>query len=122
MTELPEDEFERRPELVKQRARVLFLQRIGAGVLIFYMVLSMTVLLVNAVASYQTRGAILDCTQPSGGCYQNGQQRTGDAVQNLKQANKQVIIAAAYCSSKDENIGNEQRIKQCVNRTLISGR
>lgn len=58
--------------------------------------------------------AILDCTNPSGKCFQNGQSRTADAVGNI---NKVVVLAAACARVPDND--TQEEIEGCVKKGLL---
>lgn len=123
-----EDEFDGRPELIQMRGRAILLQRIAVAVLVVYIIATLTLLAVNAIQSFQTRSALLDCTQPSGECFKDSQERSGAIIQDLIDAlhkegldremvTRQIVIAAAACADDPGNDTVEQ-IEACVDRTL----
>lgn len=102
-----DNEFDRRPELIKKRARVNMLRGLLISLLTIYLVGSTTLLLVNAYQGAQTRGVLVDCTAPEGDCYQEGQKQTAGFIQQLIKANSQgdtstqlVVVLAAACSEE----------------------
>lgn len=104
-----EDEFEGRPDLVKKRARTIILQRVAIGVVAAFMTAAMILLVLNALASIKSRNVLLDCTQPTGECAKDGQERTGKVIQNLIDANslgdvatQRVVVLTAICSEEPE--------------------
>lgn len=56
---------------------------------------------------------LIDCTSPTGKCYQDGQRRTGSAIGTINQ----VSIYAAYCSKIPSNTTVKQ-IETCINKEL----
>lgn len=64
-----------------------------------------------------TRDRLLDCTDPNGQCYQDGQKRSGAAIKQINDAQKQVVTIAAYCAKQPGNQTLEQ-IEDCVNKEL----
>lgn len=104
--EMRDSEFDGRPGLVAQRARAIILQRLAIGVVVLFMVASMSVLVYNALVSIATRAELLDCTDPTGQCYQEGQKQTAAIIQQLIDANKlgdvatqRVVVLAAACGA-----------------------
>lgn len=57
---------------------------------------------------------LIDCTDPKGQCYQEGQRRTGEAVGNINE----VIIAAVYCADTMPNTATLEELEGCVKRIL----
>lgn len=118
------DEFEGRPELVKKRARTYMAQRLFAGIIGLFIIVSMTLLVVNAIEATKTRAALVDCTTPAGQCYQEGQKRTAKVVEQLYQQGldrenitREIIVIAAGCAADPENTTIES-IEDCVNERL----
>lgn len=57
---------------------------------------------------------VLDCTEPKGQCFQDGQARTADAVANINQV---IILASACAVGLDSDLSVEDRqgeIQACV--------
>lgn len=114
-------EFQDRPELVKKRARALVVQRLAAGVLVLFIVASLSLATYNALISISTRAALLDCTVPGGSCYQEGQRQTAEAIRQLVEANeageattREIVIAATDCAD-NEGVDTSEEIERCVN-------
>lgn len=124
MSEIRTDEFEGRPDLVKKRARTIILQRVALAVLAVYVVASLTILVLNALASFQTRDALLDCTQPTGECAREGQEQTAKIIQQLIDANRlnevatrQIVVLAAACADQ-VGVDDVEEIQNCVDTAL----
>lgn len=64
--------------------------------------------------SQETLDVVKDCTQPNGACYQDGQKRTGKAVQDISEATTQASIYAAYCVHTEPS-SSVAAIERCVN-------
>lgn len=64
-----------------------------------------------------TTDQLLDCTDPSGQCYQDGSRRQGEAVKNITNEQKRIVTIAAYCAKQPGNNTLEQ-IEDCVNKEL----
>lgn len=99
------------PNLIKKRARVILVQRILIGVVALYMLGTSAVATIAALVSLQARNAILDCVEPTGQCYQEGQKRTGEAVQSIVEGTligteeisattREVIHLTAFCADQ----------------------
>lgn len=56
---------------------------------------------------------LIDCTTPGHDCYEQGQQRTGEAIVRLNQ----IIVLASYCAKQPGNVTVEQ-IQACVVKGL----
>jgi hypothetical protein len=65
----------------------------------------------------ETRTRLLDCTDPNGQCYKDGQARSGAIVKSLNDNQKTVVTIAAYCAKQPVNQTLEQ-IEACVNKEL----
>lgn len=126
-----EDEFDGRPELMKKRARTEIFARAVWTVLFLYILGSLTLLSLNAYQGQQTRDTLLDCTEPSGECYQEGQDRTALLIQQLIDSNnlgdlatQEVVILTASCAESPEVKAEENQtarielLKDCVNAHL----
>lgn len=66
-----------------------------------------------ATDTNQSAELLVDCTTPAGQCYQNGDRRSGAAVQTINR----VSVLAAYCSKKPENVSVAQ-IEDCIKKEL----
>lgn len=120
------DEFDGRPDLVKKRARAILITRIGWTLAGLYIMVTLTLLGINAIQGKQTRGLLVDCVEPSGSCYKDGQKRTAEVVQNLIDANqldevatRRIVVVAAACSKDPENETLDD-IQACVDKVLAS--
>lgn len=56
---------------------------------------------------------LIDCTSPTGKCYQASEKRTGSAIGTINQ----VSIYAAYCSKIPSNT-TVKEIETCINKEL----
>ena len=115
-----DDEFEGRPELVKLRARTLFLRNIGIGLLAVFMIASMTLLVITSLQGTIVRNQLLDCTTPGNPCYDDGQKRTAEAIAQLINAGhldevetRRIIILALACDARP-GIDTPDEIQRCV--------
>lgn len=62
----------------------------------------------------QVTKAILDCTDPTGECFQQGQARTAEAVGNINR----VVVLAAACARVPDN-DTQEEIEDCVKQGLL---
>lgn len=118
------DEHDGRPELIKQRARSLFWYRFTIAILVLYMLITASISAFNAVLGLQTREALLGCVTPDHPCYEEGQKRTGEVVQQLIDANaldevttRRIVLAATTCAERVEN-DTFKKIEECVNKQI----
>lgn len=125
MVENRANEFEGRPELVKKRARSIFGQAVVVALVVVVVLAALSILTINAIQSFKTRNTILDCTQINGTCHKESLRQTGIFLNKLVNANhngdvktQRITLAAAICSSKPENAGNQAKITACVNAQL----
>lgn len=119
-----ENEFEDRPELIAKRARTIIVERVFLTTLAVCVLLALGLLSYNALNSLATRDAILDCTQPTGECYKEGQRRTGEVIRQLIESNqdtamitRQIVVLAAACADDPGN-NSADEIERCVDRQL----
>lgn len=100
MSENHYSELADRPELQKTQQRVKVVGAALQGVLVVLVVLSLIALLYNAYVGAQTREKLLDCTTQEGKCYKEGQQRTGDVIAQLNEANERIAVLTAACTGE----------------------
>ncbi len=114
-------EYEGRPHLQRQRARIILMQRLGIFVLLVYMGVTSAFVTWNAIQATQTRSTLLDCTQPTGKCFKDGAKRTGEAVTGIVNSTRAVIIATTVCKDKPgfENADTD-KLEKCVDKELGS--
>lgn len=112
-------------ELVKKRARVIFWNSIAAAILVLYLITSTTLQLISSVQGDETRRTLLDCVEPEGRCFKEGEARTALVVQQLINANqldevatRRIVILAAACS-KLPTAKTVADVEQCVNKRLV---
>jgi hypothetical protein len=124
MSDVREDEFDGRPELVKKRARVIIVKRAIASVIALFMLATLALLAYNAIQSIRTRNALLDCTTPTGQCYHQSQKRTGLLIESLinnlttsDAVTRRIVILAASCADESQSQTVEE-IQQCVDSRL----
>jgi hypothetical protein len=61
---------------------------------------------------------MLDCTQPTGKCFKDGQARTGVAIQNINE----VTIAASYCAKTVPQDSSIAVLRNCIERELAKAK
>lgn len=117
------DEFTGRPELQKRRVRALLIQRAFIATLIIYLVSTMAILIVLGYQSQEQRHRLIDCTTPGGRCYQDAQERTGEAIAELVKSDgdtRDLIVAAVACGQNPLNDTKED-ILACVREMRKGG-
>lgn len=104
-----QDEFEGRPELVQKKARADLVNRVSWAVIVSFIILSLVLLLINAVQGAATRDTVVSCTKPGEFCFEQGQERTAKVVEKLIAAGQQgevttrmIAIRAAVCSEEPD--------------------
>jgi hypothetical protein len=110
---MPTDEFEGRPELIKKRARTIFLRNTAIAAVLLYMLFSSGISTWSAITGYSARHQLLDCTTSEGECFQRNQADTGDLVQAIVDeivTTQHVSILAAGCST-DPTVVNDSMAK-----------
>lgn len=85
-------------ELDKMKKRAIILRNLAGALLTAYIIMVTAVLMYDGYTGTQTRRDLLDCVEPSGKCFKEGQKRTGQVVASLND----VTVAAAVCSEADE--------------------
>lgn len=111
------NEFERRPELVKARARAHMASMAWRFVWVAVMTLIATLIVYDIIIGNQARAELLDCTTPGGECYEQGQKTTGDAVTNIVDISRLASIAAAYCTDQSGSQSLKE-IQTCTEQVL----
>ena len=107
------DEYEGRPKLTKQKERADRFTAVGKAALLVYVVLSLAILIANALTSFSSRHTLLDCTTEGGSCYQRGQDQTKVAIQQLVD----VIVYASLCADQPNN-ETKKTLHACINRHM----
>lgn len=133
MSDVREDEFDGRPELIKKRGRVILLQRITIITLAIYIIGSLGLLVISALASHQARDTLIDCTTIGGECYQEGQESQAKAIKQLVDAGlngdantQHIVVLAAACAeedsirTEDDQTIRTQMIEKCINDQLVA--
>lgn len=115
-------EFEDRPYLNRKRVIVLFVDGMFKFLVVVFFVVSMVLLLQNAKNGADARNRLLDCTTPEGTCFNEGQQRTAEAVkgidsdgQDREKITRFTIIATQSCGKVYVSLKD---IQACVNVEL----
>lgn len=108
---LPENEFENRPELRRKRAISIALQRLVIVLVSVYLIGSVSILVVNSYIGAKTRATLIDCTDPEGKCYQEGQKRSAKLIGSIFE----VIIASDACSLTFDTF---EEIQKCVEKKV----
>lgn len=103
------DEHEDRPDLIKQRARVILLDRIWRTFLAGMLIVLLAFVGYDIVVGHATREQIADCTIPGGDCYQDGQKRTGEVLIDIGE----IIRLTVACADR-QGPQTEEQIKACV--------
>jgi hypothetical protein len=118
------DEFDHRPDLVKKRARAIIIERFAMVFVAAFIVASIVLLVIINVQGQGVRDTLLDCTQPGGECYSEGQQRTAKFIQQLIDANnlgdvatQRIVVIASACADLP-GVGSVDEIQKCVNDRL----
>jgi hypothetical protein len=57
---------------------------------------------------------VLDCTEPGGECFEDGRQRTADAVMGINEGTFRVIVAALSC--QEDGITEQRALARCTAR------
>lgn len=97
------------------RSRYLFWAFVAALIILFgYVTLS------TLIGVQTTSDRLLSCTDPKGTCYQSGDRRNGAAIKAINDAQRTIVVAAAFCSKQPQNVTLNQ-IEACVNNTLGNG-
>lgn len=119
-----ENEFEDRPELVKARARTLFVRNLLFVLTSMTLIAVLGVLVFDSLNGFQTRRTLVDCVTPGGRCFTESQARTGEAVQQLIDANqldevatRRVVVIAAACAQEEGN-DTVREVQRCVDLVL----
>jgi hypothetical protein len=125
---MTETEFKDRPELIKKRARAVFVTRLFWTSIILMVALCLGILVYNALQAAASRQRLMDCTTPGGKCYAEGQARTAEAVKSLitagatdEIATRRTVVLAAACAAGIAQRGQPvtvESVEQCVNREL----
>lgn len=124
----PKDEFTHRPDLVRQRARVIMLERLWRTFIVVVLVGTLVIVILTTVQGAQTRERIADCTTPGGQCYEEGTTRTGEAVkgiieqtlengQDLHSLTRHIVVLAAWCADRPGS-QDLDHIRQCINEQM----
>lgn len=111
-------------ELVRQRGRLIVLQRSLVTIAAVVIVISFGVLLFSAVQGFFARQELLSCTTPEGECYKKGQENTARIVDSIVTKTienarplhidtRQVAILAAYCADKPGS-QTPHEIQSCI--------
>jgi hypothetical protein len=82
-----------------------------------YMVVSVSFQTFNAIQGSKARGELLDCTQPTGDCFKDGQRRTGTAVNGIVSGTRATIIATEWCNNR-QTFKSINELEDCVDARL----
>src|SRR5262245_11037177 len=107
------DEYEGRPELLKKKERAEFITNVFKYAFVAFCVITLTIVTVNAIISFQTRNQLIDCTDPQGDCYRSGQQNSSQIIQELLHRN----VLIGLCTNKPD-IKTPDQAEQCVARMV----
>jgi hypothetical protein len=107
------DEYEGRPDLAKKRDRAVTWVRALVIITCAYMIVVLSAVFANTLLSFSSRRTLLDCTQPTGHCYQEGQKRSAEIIAHVLQD----LHLALVCQDHPGHQTDEQ-ITRCVRRLL----
>jgi hypothetical protein len=126
-----QDEFDGRPELIKKRAHAIIFKRLLWAMAGIYIAGSLALLGINAYQGAQTRGVLVDCTDPKGDCATEGRKQTAQLIQQLIDSNslgdvatQRVVVLAAACAEEPAIKAETSQAKRirlledCVNDQL----
>jgi hypothetical protein len=65
----------------------------------------------------QARDTLIDCVDPAGNCYKDGQERTGQAVTGIVVGTRDVIIATQVCNNRYPN-ATVDTLEDCVDKQI----
>lgn len=113
-------EFDGRPELTAKTKRIVLARTLLIALLVGWMIIVTSFLVYNALVGARSRTVLLDCTQPVGKCFQNGQKRTGEVVKQIVQEElntQKIVVIASSCADKSKT-QTYKEIKTCVDERL----
>jgi hypothetical protein len=55
---------------------------------------------------------LIDCTEPGGKCFEEGQKRTAEAVVGINEGTLRVIVAALSC--QDDGVTGQKALSRCT--------
>lgn len=113
-------EYEGRPELVQKRARVLLVRNSVLGLLCVLAFASLALDFYTNLSAGQARDTLIDCVDPAGTCYKDGQERTGEAVTGIVVGTRQVIIATQVCNNRKPSATVDE-LEKCVDKEIKNG-
>lgn len=111
-------------EIDRKRVRVEFLQRSLYILIAFLLTGILITIVIDLQIGREQRSVLVDCTTPSGECYQRGQEQTGKVVETLanqdrirEQQTRLVVILATYCIQEIDHVTLD-RLQACVENEL----
>lgn len=114
-------EFERHPQL-RRAFYINLITGVYHVVLVVIMLASLVLILRSLQAGEQSRDRLLDCTTPTGTCYQEGQRRTAVYLKTLQMQGverelitRATVVAAVACAKVHDDIVD---IQECVDKEL----
>jgi hypothetical protein len=115
-------EYEHHPDVARKKLIYGYTIRFIAFIVIVAQFTILVLLVDNARTGREARNRLLDCTVPSGKCFQEGQKRTAQVLVQIDQQGKDreaitraTVIAAAACAKRWDAI---VLIRQCVEKEL----
>lgn len=114
-------EYHDRPELVKKRAKTLLARNVTLAIIVVILAAGLILDFYTNLSSVQARDTIVDCVDPEGKCYKDGQERTGAAVTGIVVGTREVIIATQVCNNKHPNATVDE-LEACVDKEIKNGR
>lgn len=114
----------RSEEVVKKRARYLLAVYTVIAILSIYVIVSLAGIGFSSWEGHQTRETLVDCVEPQGKCYRDGQHRTKKAIQQLIEANqldeaatRNIVIIAVTCQQLP-GVNTLEEVQACVDERL----
>lgn len=118
------DEHNNREELIKQRGRVVLAERSLKLILALLILICLIFLVWDTYIGHQQRALLVDCTTEGGECYEEGQKRTAEFLEQVfqqgidrEQITRKIVIIASACADRPE-VNTIQEVERCVERRL----
>lgn len=96
-------------DLSIKKKRYIIISNLAALAVMVALLVGAAVMTINAYYGMSARNVLLDCVEPTGECFKEGQSRTGDVVQQLIEQNnlsevatRRIVLLAAVCADDPE--------------------
>lgn len=109
--------------LIRKRARMIFWTWFAVGLGLLFVFGTLGGLAWNAWEGRESRYLIIDCVEPQGQCFREGQERTGNVVKSIND----VAIAAAVCAEEPKIKSEPDRaarivlMRECIQDSIKKG-